>query len=129
MSKTYLGVKDGQLSECPDSPNCVSTQSEQEDKKMTPLKFSKDLETTKSLIKEIVGQRERTTLESENEDYIHCVVESKWLKFKDDVEFYFDTQNRVVHFRSASRVGYSDFKVNQKRMKAISDQYESMRSE
>lgn len=127
MSQSYLGVKDGKLAECPKSPNCVSTQTEQSDKKMTPLSFSKDLETTKHMVKEVLNQMERTTIETETENYIHSVVQTKWIKFKDDVEFYFDENDRVVHFRSASRVGHSDFNVNKKRMKAFSDQYESMR--
>ncbi|MBN9656111.1 DUF1499 domain-containing protein [Halobacillus sp. GSS1] len=129
MSKPYIGVKNGRLSECPTSPNCVSTQTNQEEKKMDALVFSKDLETTKSLIKEILSERQRTTIETENENYIHAVVESKWIKFKDDVEFYFDQKEEVVHFRSASRVGYSDFGVNKKRMAAISEHYESMKRE
>ncbi|GEN53062.1 DUF1499 domain-containing protein [Halobacillus faecis] len=129
MSKPYIGVKNGRLSDCPKSPNCVSTQTEQEEKKMTALAFSKDLETTKSVIKEVLSEMERTAVETENENYIHAVVESKWMKFKDDVEFYFDQEEEVVHFRSASRVGYSDFGVNKKRMKDFSEHYESMRRE
>ncbi|MBX0357273.1 DUF1499 domain-containing protein [Halobacillus sp. Nhm2S1] len=129
MSKPYIGVKNGRLSDCPKSPNCVSTQAEQEEKKMTALAFSKDLETTKSVIKEVLSEMERTAVETENENYIHAVVESKWMKFKDDVEFYFDQEEEVVHFRSASRVGYSDFGVNKKRMKDFSEHYESMRRE
>lgn len=129
MSKAYIGVKNGRLSDCPSSPNCVSTQTDQEEKKMKPLPFSKDLETTKSLIKEVLNERPRTTVETENENYIHAVVESKWMKFKDDVEFYLDQEEEVVHFRSASRVGHSDFGVNKKRMKDFSEHYESMRRE
>lgn len=129
MSKPYIGVKNGRLSECPTSPNCVSTQTDQEEKRMDALVFTKDLETTKSLIKEILSERQRTTIETENENYIHAVVESKWIKFKDDVEFYFDQKDEVVHFRSASRVGYSDFGVNKNRMGAISQHYDSMRRE
>ncbi|RDY70245.1 DUF1499 domain-containing protein [Halobacillus sp. SY10] len=129
MSKPYIGVKNGRLSDCPKSPNCVSTQTDQEEKKMTALAFSKDLETTKSVIKKVLSEMERTAVETETENYIHAVVESKWMKFKDDVEFYFDQEEEVIHFRSASRVGHSDFGVNKKRMKAISEHYESMRRE
>lgn len=127
MSKPYLGVKDGRLAECPSSPNCVSTQAGQQDKKMDPLPFSKDLETSKQVMKEVLHQMERTTIETETENYIHSIVQSKWMKFKDDVEFYFDQDEQVIHFRSASRTGYSDMGVNRKRMNSISEHYESMR--
>ncbi|MYL30677.1 MULTISPECIES: DUF1499 domain-containing protein [Halobacillus] len=127
MSKPYLGVKDGQLAACPSSPNCVSTQTDQQDKKMDPLPFSEDLETSKQVIKEVLHQMERTTVETETENYIHSIVKSKWMKFKDDVEFYFDEDQQVIHFRSASRTGYSDMGVNRKRMNGIAEHYESMR--
>lgn len=127
MNRSYFGVKDGRLADCPQSPNCVSTQTNQTDKKMNPLRFSKDLETTKRLVKEVLNQMERTTIESESENYLHSIVRTKWIKFKDDVEFYFDEEARTVHFRSASRVGYSDFGVNKKRMKEFTEHYESMK--
>jgi len=44
-------------------------------------------------------------------------------RFVDDVEFYLDETARVVHFRSASRMGYYDFGMNRRRMKEISEQY------
>ncbi|MBN8237239.1 DUF1499 domain-containing protein [Halobacillus kuroshimensis] len=127
MSKPYLGVKDGRLAECPSSPNCVSTQTDQQDKKMNALPFFNDLETSKQVMKEVLHQMERTTIETETENYIHGIVKSKWMKFKDDVEFYFDQDEQVIHFRSASRTGYSDMGVNRKRMNGISEHYESMR--
>ena len=39
--------------------------------------------------------------------------------FVDDVEFFVDAQQKVIHFRSASRVGYSDLGANRKRMETI----------
>jgi uncharacterized protein (DUF1499 family) len=41
------------------------------------------------------------------------------LRFIDDVEFVFDDETKTVHFRSASRTGYSDFGVNRRRMDDI----------
>jgi uncharacterized protein (DUF1499 family) len=40
-------------------------------------------------------------------------------RFVDDVEFHADDSARVIHLRSASRVGTSDFGVNRKRAEAI----------
>ncbi|QAS51769.1 DUF1499 domain-containing protein [Halobacillus litoralis] len=127
MTKIYLGVKEGKLAACPSSPNCVSTQTKNHDKQMAPLPFTQDLATSKDMIKQLLSRMERTTIESESDDYIHSIIQTKWLRFKDDVEFYFDSEEKVIHFRSASRVGYSDLGVNNKRMKAFSKQYEEMR--
>ncbi|ELK47597.1 DUF1499 domain-containing protein [Halobacillus sp. ACCC02827] len=127
MKDSYIGVKSGRLSACPDKPNCVSTQADQEEKRMSPLPFTRDLETSKKHIMNVLGDMDRTKVEIEEDHYIHTVVTTKVLKFKDDVEFYFDPDERVIHFRSASRVGYSDFGVNKKRMQEISKKYEQVR--
>jgi uncharacterized protein (DUF1499 family) len=39
----------------------------------------------------------------------------------DDVEFYLPEADSVVHFRSGSRVGHSDFGVNRERVRKIQD--------
>ena len=128
MSNPHIGVKDGKLAPCPQSPNCVSTQAEDENKQMNPLPFYGNLNETKNLVKELIHQMDRTSLKDDSENYIHAIVTSKLLKFKDDVEFYFDENDQVVHFRSASRTGYSDFGVNRKRMESFSESYENART-
>jgi uncharacterized protein (DUF1499 family) len=40
-------------------------------------------------------------------------------RFVDDVEFWIDAKNQVIHFRSASRVGHSDLGANRARMESI----------
>ena len=45
------------------------------------------------------------------------------LGFVDDVQFLLDERARVIHVRSASRVGYWDLGVNRKRMEAIRREY------
>ncbi|TGB05363.1 DUF1499 domain-containing protein [Halobacillus salinus] len=125
MSNQHIGVKNGKLGECPSSPNCVSTQTSDQDKQMEPLPFDGGLMETKQKVKEILSDMERTTIEDDSEHYMHAVVKSKIMRFKDDVEFYFDEDQQVVHFRSASRVGYSDFGVNRKRMEDIAAKYKN----
>ena len=44
--------------------------------------------------------------------------------FPDDVEFLFDDEKKVIHFRAAARLGYFDMVVNRKRMEKISMQFE-----
>ena len=40
-------------------------------------------------------------------------------RFVDDLECRLDAENRVIHVRSASRVGYSDLGVNRKRVERL----------
>ena len=46
-------------------------------------------------------------------------------RFTDDVEFYVDNTAKVIHFRSASRVGRGDMGVNRKRMDKLRGEIEA----
>ena len=62
----------------------------------------------------------------EKPDYLHMVFTIPVIPFKDDVEFYFSERERLVHYRSASRVGYSDLGVNRQwyeRLRRIFEEY------
>ena len=54
--------------------------------------------------------------------YLHAEFRSRVFGFIDDVEFLIDETNAVIHFRSASRVGYSDLDVNRRRMTQLRKQ-------
>lgn len=120
-----LGVSgDGQLKPVPQSPNCVSSQADTSDKVhyMPPWNFS-DPETAKIKIKQCINDFGGATIKSEGSNYIHAVFVSGWMKYRDDVEFYFDEAEKHIHFRSASRIGYGDMGVNRKRMKKLKSMY------
>ncbi|MGD7043825.1 DUF1499 domain-containing protein [Jeotgalibacillus proteolyticus] len=116
-------IRNGKLLPLSKKKNDVSTQTDQSSKKMDPLPFTGSIAESHNKIKSIIASLDRTEIKTDETDYIHAVVKSRVLKFKDDVEFLFDDQTNLVHFRSASRTGTYDFGVNRKRMKTISDQY------
>jgi uncharacterized protein (DUF1499 family) len=60
---------------------------------------------------------------SGTKSYVYAQYRTKILRFVDDVEFLFDDTAQLVHFRSASRVGYYDFGLNRRRMIEISKAY------
>jgi uncharacterized protein (DUF1499 family) len=121
--KKPIGVKDGKFQPCPKSPNCVSTQSTDKKHKIDPINYSGSIEEEKIKIKNIVKSLKRTKLITEEEIYLHFEFRTATFKFVDDVEFYFDDSAKLIHCRSASRVGWSDMGVNRKRMKKIQDLY------
>ena len=53
------------------------------------------------------------------EDFIRAEFVSAIFRFVDDVEFYLDDRKKVIHVKSASRVGYSDLGVNRRRVENI----------
>ncbi|MDY6932171.1 MAG: DUF1499 domain-containing protein [Halobacteriota archaeon] len=120
MSKgpRYLGVDNGFFKKCPKSPNCISTQSDPSDEGhyMEPIKYSTTKEEAYENILEVINSMKRTKIITKSDSYIHAEFRIKILIFVDDVEFYIDDENKVIHFRSASRVGYSDTGLNRRRM-------------
>ena len=120
-----LGVQDGKLSPCPASPNCVSTQSDDPNHSMEVLRFRGSRRDTMAAILEIVETMERTTIITQGENYLHVEYRTR-IGFVDDVEFYLDEKTQAVHFRSASRVGYSDLGVNRKRMEEFAGRYRDL---
>ena len=68
----------------------------------------------------------RVELVEARERYLHAVFTTRMLRFRDDVEFLFDPEARVIHFRSASRVGYRDFGTNRRRMEHISNRFREL---
>ncbi|MDO6656386.1 DUF1499 domain-containing protein [Anaerobacillus sp. 1_MG-2023] len=124
MSSEQLGVKKGKLAPCPDKPNCVSSQSTDEKHGMKPMPYNGTAEEAIAKLKTILTNRKRTEIVEEGTDYIRAEEKSKLFKFVDDIEFYIDTANESIHFRSASRTGYSDMGVNKKRMNEIKEEFQ-----
>lgn len=116
-------VTEGRLAPCPDSPNCVSTQGKTERHAMQPLPYLKTREASMERILSILKAMKRMDIVVLADSYIHAEFRTSLWRFVDDVEFFLDDTARVVHFRSASRVGYYDFGLNRRRMKKISEKY------
>ncbi len=111
---TNLGVKDGKLADCPDSPNCVCSQSSAPGAKIASLPM-----VSIDLLKKVINSMEGTIIVAESSGYLYIEFKTKLMGFVDDVEFYLDRSQNVIHVRSASRLGKSDLGVNRQRVEAI----------
>ena len=107
------------LPPCPSSPNCVSTQAQDEGHAIAPISYRKPRAEAKEALKEVIRSLPRMQLVEEDEIYLHYEATSLLLRFVDDVEFLLDDQAKIIHFRSASRTGYGDLGVNRKRMEQV----------
>jgi uncharacterized protein (DUF1499 family) len=112
-----LGARDGSLTSCPASPNCVSSQAGDERHRIAPLAFSGDPDAAFSRLKRVLGRRGDTSIIDERTGYLR--VELRTLLFVDDGEFLLDRAQRVIHLRCASRLGYSDLGKNRSRVEEI----------
>ena len=123
-----LGIQeDGNLSKCPNMPNCVCTcypddkQHYLKPVKMRPDKVAKAAEIIENIVQEWSGAE----CVKKEDRYIHVTFTSKLLKFVDDVEFHLQPELGLIQIRSASRLGYYDFGANSKRVKRIVSHLES----
>jgi uncharacterized protein (DUF1499 family) len=120
-TQATLDKQSGKFAPCPDSPNCVSTQSSEEDLQhyIAPLRYAGSMAEAKAHILESVKSMPRTRIITDEPNYLHVEFRSRIFHFVDDVEFYFGDTNKLIHFRSAARLGYGDLGVNRKRMEEI----------
>jgi len=112
-----LGIHDGQLAPCPDSPNCVNSQASDARHAIAPLPLKGDAQQTQAQLKQLLGSEARARLVEEKPGYLRAEFSSKLMRFVDDVEFLIGAT--AVEVRSASRLGHSDFDVNRERIEHL----------
>jgi uncharacterized protein (DUF1499 family) len=106
------------LAPCPSSPNCVSTQAQGGYHAIPPIPYSGSREGVLEQLKAVLHKMKRSRIISVSPDYLHAEFRT-FLGFVDDVEFYIDQEQHLIHMRSASRMGYWDLGVNRRRLEAI----------
>lgn len=116
---TNLGLTDGRLAPCPDSPNCVSSTATGPRHAIAPFALDRSTAEAKSELKRVIANLPRAKLIAERDNYLHFEFRSLIFRFVDDVEFHVDETTKAIHVRSASRVGHSDLGVNRRRVEAI----------
>ena len=116
-----LGVNNGQLKPCPDTPNCVSSQAPADDKEhaIAPFSYTGAAKEAIARLKQIIEGMERSKVNKVTDDYLYAEFSSKLMGFVDDVEFYAPPGESVIHTRTAARLGKSDLGVNRKRTEEI----------
>ena len=109
------------FSPCPPSPNCVSTRAPASDDRhaIAPYRYQKSRVEAKEALKAAIATLPRNNLIEEDQAYLRYEFTSLLFRFIDDVEFVFHDDEKMIHFRSASRIGYGDFGVNRRRMEEI----------
>lgn len=109
------------LSPCPDgSQKCVSTLDTQKYCAMDPVPFTGSAAEAKAAVLTVIADHPRTSVTTDEADYVKAVFKTRVIRWKDTVEFEIDEEDKVVHFRSES-VPYagSDLGANRKRMTKV----------
>jgi uncharacterized protein (DUF1499 family) len=118
------GLVNGSLSRCSEKPNCVCSEYSDdvshfiEAVTMIPNLEMHDMGKAVSIIQDMNG-----VVNSAEDNYITATFTSSIFGFVDDFEIRTDPNQGVMHFRSASRVGYGDGGVNRKRIELFKTLY------
>jgi uncharacterized protein (DUF1499 family) len=114
-----LGAPGGRLAPCPDRPNCVSSQAGPGPQAIAPLTFQGDPDAAMKALAAAIATLPGATIVTVRADYVHAEFASAVMGFVDDGEFALDAGAKVIHVRSAARLGHSDFGVNRQRIETL----------
>jgi uncharacterized protein (DUF1499 family) len=117
--------KNGELAACPDRPNCVSSLSDDKEHFIAPLTYEGSMAEADARLLSVLEQMKGVKIVSRTDTSIHAEFTSTVFGFVDDVDFRFDAADRRIDLRSASRVGYTDFGVNRKRVEEIRRRFQA----
>lgn len=126
-----LGVSKGRLKPPSPTPNSVSSQAglypdhlQREYAQIQPLPLrGGSAAASMQALATVLGATPGITVVEQRPDYLHAQATTRWLKFTDDIEFWFDPTRAAIELRSASRLGGKDFGVNRERIEAIRTTY------
>jgi uncharacterized protein (DUF1499 family) len=117
-----LGVHDGRLAPPKRTPNNVNSQIDKHaDARhyIEPLRYSGDARKAWAALRNVIDGMPRARVVKAEPNYLYAEFSSKLIGYIDDTEFYLDEKAGVIHVRSASRLGRSDFGVNRERIESI----------
>lgn len=120
-----LGMIEGRLRPCPDTPNCVSSEDKGRASFIEPLPFKDDPKRSWERIKGVIRGM-GGNIELETDDYLRATFTTAIFRFIDDLELKMDEKNKIIQVRSASRVGRSDLGTNRKRVENLRAQFNQM---
>lgn len=109
----------GRLAFCPDSPNCVSSDATDPSHHVPPFAFILPAKEAWRLVREAVKDIPRTEITEVTDNYLRAECRSAVFRFVDDLELELRPGQGIIAVRSASRIGYSDFGVNRRRVERL----------
>ena len=111
-----------QLAECPDRPNCVSSDAKDPRHAVAPMILVGDTATGWAAIQTLVSRLPGSTVVKATDRYLHVTFKSRLFRFVDDLELKLDPQSGAIAIRSASRTGHFDLGVNRRRVESLRKQ-------
>lgn len=133
------GVRQGELGDCPDNRACVSSHAASEENYIEPLHYVSGRQYARAHLLRVIRAFDDAKIVSNHRNYIRATFPSKAVRDErdseyyfepeaavDDVEFYFPPGERVIHVRSASRLGLLDLGENRERIERIRELFSEL---
>jgi uncharacterized protein (DUF1499 family) len=114
-----LGITNGSLAACPNSPNCVSSQASDANHHVAAMTYGGSPQAALTKLQQVIEAMEGTEIITVTDDYLHAEFTSKLMGFVDDLECYLPPEKSIIHIRSASRLGQSDLGANRTRVEEL----------
>ena len=92
---------------------------------MAAIPFTGTPDAVQAAVRHALMAERRTTIVHDAPGYLRAEARSRIFRFVDDVEMVIDAEDRLIRFRSASRVGRRDFGVNRARMRRIGERLQA----
>lgn len=113
---TANGIVNSKLTVCSKKPNCICTEFPEDTSHFTEAiqRQSINIDNIKKSIESSGG-----LIIYVDDNYIAATYTSRIFRYVDDLEIRIDTENKLIHIRSASRVGHSDMGINLTRIEKL----------
>ena len=124
QAPTTLGVTEGRLPPPRKTPNNVHSQAASfgpayAHTLIEPLSAGPDGAAAIARLRTLVEATPGAKVVRAEPDYLYVQYTTRWMKFVDDAEFWFDPAARKVQVRSASRLGERDMGINRARIERL----------
>lgn len=107
--------------DCPTSPNCVSSQATNPDRQVEPFHLKAALKENWKRIQAQLSSLPGIRIMNNSDTLIQAECKSRVFRFVDDLTLILNPVTGRIDIRSASRLGYSDFGVNKRRISRLRD--------
>jgi len=107
-----------ELPACPSSPNCVSSQAQDEEHYIAPLQAGSNVVESAAMLSIVLDALPRVEWNAGDDNVIQAAFTTRILRFTDDVLFHLQDDG-IIQVRSASRIGRSDFGANRDRVEML----------
>lgn len=138
VQQPEYGISAGALYPCPKNRACVSSQEADAERRVEPLRFTSEWRDARMDLISAINTFAGVRIVSSHRNYLRAEFPSKALKNTDgnefyfaarmgvdDLEFYFDQSERVIHMKSASRLGLLDLGENRERVEALRKSFDA----